>query len=139
MFQITIWSIPPLLAALVCVGAYLRVQKMKRVPGMQALLALLRLVLGEVLHQSSHGQEALHRREVFFGHLFRESAQAELLYMQVVEVAEIVLQLPESVDELGQRPRHQRLARPRRTQQHHVRFVQLGRLRLLLLTGAFTL
>ena len=41
MFQITLWSIPPLLAALVCVGAYLRARKMKRVPGMQALLALL--------------------------------------------------------------------------------------------------
>lgn len=41
MFQITIWAIPPLLAALVCVGAYLRARKMKRVPGMQALLALL--------------------------------------------------------------------------------------------------
>ncbi len=45
MFQITIWSIPPLLAALVGVGAYLRVRKMKRVPGMQALLALLAAVL----------------------------------------------------------------------------------------------
>jgi len=45
MFQITIWSIPPLLAALVCVGAYLRIQKMKRVPGMQALLALLAALL----------------------------------------------------------------------------------------------
>jgi diguanylate cyclase (GGDEF)-like protein/PAS domain S-box-containing protein len=45
MFQISIWSIPPLLAALVGVGAYLRVRKMKRVPGMQALLALLAAVL----------------------------------------------------------------------------------------------
>lgn len=45
MFQITIWSIPPLLAALVCVGAYLRARKMKRVPGMQALLALLAALL----------------------------------------------------------------------------------------------
>jgi diguanylate cyclase (GGDEF)-like protein len=45
MFQITIWSIPPLLAALVSVGAYLRIQRMKRVPGMQALLALLAAVL----------------------------------------------------------------------------------------------
>jgi diguanylate cyclase (GGDEF)-like protein len=45
MFQITIWSIPPLLAALVSVGAYLRAQKMKRVPGMQALLALLAAVI----------------------------------------------------------------------------------------------
>jgi diguanylate cyclase (GGDEF)-like protein len=45
MFQISIWSIPPLLAALVGVGAYLRVRRMKRVPGMQALLALLAAVL----------------------------------------------------------------------------------------------
>ena len=45
MFQITIWSIPPLLAALVGVGAYLRVRSMKQVPGMQALLALLAAVL----------------------------------------------------------------------------------------------
>lgn len=45
MFQVTIWSIPPLLAALVSVGAYLRVRKMKRVPGMHALLALLAAVL----------------------------------------------------------------------------------------------
>ncbi len=45
MFQITIWSIPPLLAALVCVGAYLRTRSMKRVPGMQALLALLAALL----------------------------------------------------------------------------------------------
>jgi len=45
MFQITLWSIPPLLAALVCVGAYLRARKMKRVPGMQALLALLATLL----------------------------------------------------------------------------------------------
>ncbi len=45
MLQITIWSIPPLLAALVCVGAYLRVRKMRRVPGMQALLALLAALL----------------------------------------------------------------------------------------------
>ncbi|MEJ2087032.1 MAG: diguanylate cyclase [Gammaproteobacteria bacterium] len=45
MFQISIWSIPPLLAALVGVGAYLRVRKMRRVPGMQALLALLAAVL----------------------------------------------------------------------------------------------
>jgi diguanylate cyclase (GGDEF)-like protein len=45
MFQITLWSIPPLLAALVCVGAYLRARKMKRVPGMQALLALLAALL----------------------------------------------------------------------------------------------
>ncbi len=45
MFQITIWSIPPLLAALVCVGAYLRARKMQRVPGMQALLALLAALL----------------------------------------------------------------------------------------------
>lgn len=45
MFQITIWSIPPLLAALVCAGAYLRGRKMKRVPGMHALLALLAALL----------------------------------------------------------------------------------------------
>ena len=45
MFQITIWSIPPLLAVLVCVGAYLRIRKMRRVPGMQALLALLAAVM----------------------------------------------------------------------------------------------
>jgi diguanylate cyclase (GGDEF)-like protein len=45
MFQITIWSIPPLFAALVCVRAYLRARKMKRVPGMQALLALLAVLL----------------------------------------------------------------------------------------------
>lgn len=45
MFQITIWSIPPLLAALVGVGAYLRVRRMKAVPGMHALLALLAAVL----------------------------------------------------------------------------------------------
>ena len=45
MFQITIWSIPPLLAALVSVGAYVRVRQMKRVPGMQALLTLLAAVM----------------------------------------------------------------------------------------------
>ncbi len=45
MFQITLWSIPPLLAALVGVGVYLRVRRMERVPGMQALLALLAAVL----------------------------------------------------------------------------------------------
>ena len=45
MFQISIWSIPPLLAALVGVSAYMRVRRMKRVPGMQALLALLAAVL----------------------------------------------------------------------------------------------
>ncbi|MGE0622287.1 MAG: diguanylate cyclase [Pseudomonadales bacterium] len=45
MFQITLWSVPPLLAALVSVGAYLRARQMKRVPGMQALLALLAAVM----------------------------------------------------------------------------------------------
>lgn len=45
MFQITIWSIPPLLAALVGAGAYLRVRKMRRVPGMPALLTLLAAML----------------------------------------------------------------------------------------------
>ncbi|MEM8769470.1 MAG: diguanylate cyclase [Pseudomonadota bacterium] len=45
MFQITLWSIPPLLAALVSVGAYLRVRRMERVPGMPAMLALLSAVL----------------------------------------------------------------------------------------------
>jgi diguanylate cyclase (GGDEF)-like protein len=45
MFQITIWSVPPLLAVLVGVGTYLRIRDKKRVPGMHALLALLAAVL----------------------------------------------------------------------------------------------
>lgn len=45
MFQISIWSIPPLLAALVCVGTYLRLLKKRRVPGIYAVLALLAAVL----------------------------------------------------------------------------------------------
>ncbi|HEY5644331.1 MAG TPA: diguanylate cyclase [Pseudomonadales bacterium] len=45
MFQINLWAAAPLLAALVSAGAYLRVRRMKRVPGMQALLALLAAVV----------------------------------------------------------------------------------------------
>jgi diguanylate cyclase (GGDEF)-like protein len=45
MFQISIWSIPPLLAALVCVGTYFRLRSKRRVPGMYAVLALLAAVL----------------------------------------------------------------------------------------------
>jgi len=45
MFQVSIWSIPPLLAALVCVGTYLRLRGKKRVPGIPAVLALLAAVL----------------------------------------------------------------------------------------------
>jgi len=45
MVQITIWSVPPLLAVLVGLGAYLRIRDKKRVPGMHALLALLAAVL----------------------------------------------------------------------------------------------
>jgi diguanylate cyclase (GGDEF)-like protein/PAS domain S-box-containing protein len=45
MFQISIWSTPPLLAALVCVGAYFRLLKKRRVPGIYAVLALLAAVL----------------------------------------------------------------------------------------------
>ncbi|MCZ6710181.1 MAG: diguanylate cyclase [Gammaproteobacteria bacterium] len=45
MFQITIWSVPPLIAVLICAGAYLRSYDKKRVPGMQALLVLLAAVL----------------------------------------------------------------------------------------------
>ncbi|MEZ5557379.1 MAG: diguanylate cyclase [Pseudomonadales bacterium] len=45
MFQITIWSISPLLSALVAAGTYLRLRTKTRVPGMQALLTLLALVL----------------------------------------------------------------------------------------------
>lgn len=45
MFQVTIWSVPPLLAILVGLGTYLRIRDKKRVPGMHALLALLAAVL----------------------------------------------------------------------------------------------
>ncbi len=45
MFQVTIWSVPPLLSMLVCVGTYLRIRPKKRVPGMQAILALLAAVM----------------------------------------------------------------------------------------------
>lgn len=45
MFQVTLWSVPPLLAALVSVGTYLRIRTKKRVPGIQAILALLAAVL----------------------------------------------------------------------------------------------
>lgn len=45
MFQITIWSVPPLLAMLVSVGTYLRIRSKKRVPGMQAILTLLAAVV----------------------------------------------------------------------------------------------
>lgn len=41
MFQLTLWSITPLLAALVCVGAYLRLARQPRVPGMHAVLGML--------------------------------------------------------------------------------------------------
>lgn len=45
MFQITIWSVPPLLAMLVSVGTYLRIRSKKRVPGMHAILTLLAAVV----------------------------------------------------------------------------------------------
>ena len=45
MLQITIWSVPPLLAILVGVGSYLHIREMARVPGQQALLALLAAVI----------------------------------------------------------------------------------------------
>lgn len=45
MFQVSIWSIPPLLAALVCVGTYFRLSGKKRVPGIPAVLAMLAAVL----------------------------------------------------------------------------------------------
>lgn len=41
MFQLTLWSVTPLLAALVCVGAYLRLAAKPRVPGTSAVLAML--------------------------------------------------------------------------------------------------
>jgi diguanylate cyclase (GGDEF)-like protein len=45
MVQLTAWSVLPLIAALVSVGAYLRLAGKSRVPGRQALLTLLALVL----------------------------------------------------------------------------------------------
>jgi len=45
MFQVTIWSVPPLLAALVGVGTYLRLADKKRVPGIHAILTLLAAML----------------------------------------------------------------------------------------------
>ena len=45
MIQLTLWSISPLLAALVALGAYMRISPKKRVPGMQALLALIVVVI----------------------------------------------------------------------------------------------
>ena len=45
MFQLTFWSIPPLIAALVCVGAYLRIQHKYDVPGVRAVLMLLVAVM----------------------------------------------------------------------------------------------
>ena len=45
MFQVTIWSLPPLLAILVGVGSYLRIREKSRVPGQQPLLALLAAVI----------------------------------------------------------------------------------------------
>lgn len=44
MFQLTLWSVMPLLAALVCVGAYLRLAAKPRVPGAGAVLAILATV-----------------------------------------------------------------------------------------------
>ncbi len=41
MIQLTLWSISPLLVTLVAVGIYLRLSRKPRVPGMQAVLALL--------------------------------------------------------------------------------------------------
>ena len=45
MFQLTLWSIPPLIAALVCVGAYVRIQNKYNVPGVSAVLMLLAAVM----------------------------------------------------------------------------------------------
>ena len=45
MFQITIWSVPPLLAILVGVGTYLHIREMSRVPGQKPLLTLLAAVI----------------------------------------------------------------------------------------------
>ena len=45
MLQLTFWSIPPLIAALVCVGAYVRIQNKYNVPGVSAVLLLLAAVM----------------------------------------------------------------------------------------------
>jgi diguanylate cyclase (GGDEF)-like protein len=45
MIQLTLWSISPLLAALVAVGAYLRMSRKQRVPGTPAVLAMLATVM----------------------------------------------------------------------------------------------
>ena len=45
MFQLPVWTISPLLAALVTVGAYARLAEKSRVPGMQAMLSLLAAIL----------------------------------------------------------------------------------------------
>jgi len=45
MFQLTLWSISPLLVTLVAVGIYLRVARQPRVPGMAAIRALLATVV----------------------------------------------------------------------------------------------
>ena len=45
MFQVSLWSVPPLLALLVGVGAYLRMRRKQPVPGTHALLALLAAAL----------------------------------------------------------------------------------------------
>ena len=45
MLQVTFWSIPPLIAALVCVGAYVRIQNKYNVPGVSAVLMLLAAVM----------------------------------------------------------------------------------------------
>jgi diguanylate cyclase (GGDEF)-like protein len=45
MFQLTLWSIPPLMAALVTVSAYLHVRNLKEVPGASAFRLLLAAVL----------------------------------------------------------------------------------------------
>jgi diguanylate cyclase (GGDEF)-like protein/PAS domain S-box-containing protein len=45
MFQITVWSLPPLLAILVGVGTFLQIRGKSRVPGKQPLLALLTAVI----------------------------------------------------------------------------------------------
>jgi diguanylate cyclase (GGDEF)-like protein len=41
MFQLTIWSLPPLIAALSCALLYARARKRSNVPGVSAILALL--------------------------------------------------------------------------------------------------
>lgn len=45
MVQLSLWSISPLLAALVAVGLYLRLARKPRVPGMPAVQALLATVI----------------------------------------------------------------------------------------------